>query len=281
MPELRRIAPLGVNSLRGITPNNDPGEPPELRWVDPRELLVDETYQRQIGEAGIRLIRRIVAEFDWASFEPPLCIETPEGLKVTNGQHSATGAASHPRVDKIPVMVSRSREVSGQAKSFIDINTNRVGVTRTQLYHSAIVAGDEETLAIQAIAKETGVRVLKNPPPKAQFKPGDTASVSTLYGLYRSRGPAALHTILSLLRTRTPITATELLALELLMFDPDYRGNFDPAIVGTIVAASSGYEQREAEAIAATHMKPQYAGLAMVWYRRVPRKDAAPVLRRV
>lgn len=280
MAELRRVEALRGLRLRGVTPNPDIGEPPELRWVDPTELLVDESYQRQIREAGIRLIRQIVGAFDWASFEPPLCIETPEGLKVTNGQHSATAAASHPLVTRIPVMVSRQRDVTAQAKSFLDVNVHRVAVTRTQLYHSAIVAADDEAVAIERIVRDAGIHILKNPPPKAQFKPGDTVSVSTIAMLYRRRGEAALRTMLGLLRTRAPIGATELRATELLMFDPDYRADFDPATVGPIVAASSGYEQREAEAIAATHTMPQYAALAMVWYRRVPRKIAAPRLRR-
>jgi hypothetical protein len=277
--KLRCIQPL--SSLRGVTPNEDVGEPPELRWVDPCSLLVDDSYQRSIRGSGISLIRRIVDEFDWSSFEPVLAIETPDGLKVTNGQHSATAAACHPRIKLIPVMVSRPREVREQAKTFLNVNTNRVAVTRTQLYHSAVVAGDEETLAVEKIARQAGVRVLKTAPPKTDFKPGDTVSVSTIFRIYRGRGPAALRTILTMLSSRAPIGATELRALELLMFDPDYRANFDPLTVGLIVAASGGYEQREAEAIAATHMRPQYAALAMVWYRRVPRKAAAPALRKV
>jgi hypothetical protein len=282
VPDLRHITPLAPASLRGVTPNDDVGEPPEMRWVDPRDLLVDETYQRRIGEKGITRIRQIIGAFDWASFEPPLCVETEAGLLVTNGQHSATAAASHPRVQLIPVMVSQARDAQGQAQAFVNVNANRIAVTTTQLYHSRLAAGDEETLAVAAIAAEAGVRVVRNAPPRKQFKPGDTASVSTIFDLYRSRGPAALQTILRLLASRAPVGATELRALELLMFDPDYRRDFDPETVGPIVAASSGYEQREAEAIAQVHVKPLYAALAMVWYRRVPRRIAGtPAMRRV
>jgi hypothetical protein len=48
----------------------------------------------------------------------------------------------------------------------------------------------------------------------------------------------------------------------------------------SIVSASSNYDRNEAEAIAATREKPLYRALALVWYRRKPRKKGQPELRR-
>jgi len=278
---LRPIASLAPASLHGVRFNEDVGDPPELRWVDPATLWVDDTYQRRIGKEGTALIRRILGRFDWSKFQAPNVIETPHGLVITNGQHSATIAATHPAVELIPVLVSRPRSVARQAESFIAINTDRTAVTKPQLFHSALVAGDPEIIAIQKVMDETGVRVPRSPPPRKDlYKPGDTVAVGTVIDFYRSHGPGALRTALSLLKTRRPIQMIEVRALELLMFDPDYRGNWDPAAVGPIVAASSGYERREAEAMALTHERPLYAALALVWYRRVPKKIASPELRR-
>lgn len=275
---LRRIEPLGPSSLRGIVIDPEAGEPPELRWVDPTTLLVDEVYQRRIGEAGIALIRRSLEDFDWASVSAIKAVETEEGLKVTDGQHTAVILATHPGVTLAPVLVTRDLAIRGQAKAFVDHNSNRIAVTRTQLHHSRLVARDGDAILLDRACTGANVRVLKNPPANGGYVAGDTIAVGTLGSILKRRGIEFLTEILALLQTRSPITATELRAVELLRFDPDYRCDWDADSVGAIVAASSGYELREAEAIAATRRRPNYVVLAMVWYRRVPRKVSASVL---
>src|SRR5206468_3742977 len=105
---LRSIRALPAESLRGITAAAGIGEPPVFELVDPRDLFVEDSYQRDVGANGIKLVRKIYAGFDWSRFKPPVCVRIPEWdgvLVCIDGQHTAIAAASHPEVLKIPVMI--------------------------------------------------------------------------------------------------------------------------------------------------------------------------------
>lgn len=275
------LRPVAAHPLRGVKPAPDPGQPPEVRWVDPTVLLVDETYQRALSHKSITLIREIIANFDWAAFNAPTVVETPQGLKVTNGQHSAIAAASHPLVTQIPVLVSAPRALAAEAEAFLSQNKRRLALTSPQAYISAVAAEDPQALALARILADTGTTVLRNPKPKDAYRPGETIAVETLARLLHRRGPETLREYLTLLASRAPILALELQALDTLKNDPDFRARYNPALVAPIVAASSDYERHEAEAIAATRARPRYYALALVWARRLPNlTPSAPTLLR-
>ena len=143
---LRRIEPislLAVGTMPGIHPADIGGEAnPSVIWIAPEHLLIDDEYQRQIAVLGRRLIRRIVANWSWRKFKPPVVTLTDKGYEVIDGQHTATAAASHPDIDTIPVMVVSTKDRADRADAFIAHNTDRVGVTSTQLHFSSVAAGD-------------------------------------------------------------------------------------------------------------------------------------------
>lgn len=271
---LRKIEPL---SLRGLSPR-DPGPLPQLAWVDPHQLLVDESYQRGLSEAGRKLIRKIVNEFDWARFKPPAVVETDDGYCVIDGQHSAVAAVTHPGVELVPVLLHAERNQGEQAGAFISHNRDRLRVTDTQLHASAVVAGDPAALAVDRACRAAGVRVLRAPPGTGGYQPGDCVAVGTLGQLVRRRGEEGATALLRLLATRAPVTANEIRALDILKHDPDFRDDWDEERAGQIVRASSDYERREAEAIALTHERPLCRALALVWHRQMPRRRAEPQL---
>jgi hypothetical protein len=47
-----------------------PGPAPQLQWVETKDLVVDMTYQREIGKRGAANIRQIAENFDWSKFAP-------------------------------------------------------------------------------------------------------------------------------------------------------------------------------------------------------------------
>ena len=51
--------------LPDVVPAEISSEPPEIRWVDPADLWVDEKYQRSLSERSVRLIRKIVTEWSY------------------------------------------------------------------------------------------------------------------------------------------------------------------------------------------------------------------------
>lgn len=56
MSSKRNIAAI---TLADFDPAPVPTARPEITWIDPRELLVDETYQRNLSERSLTLIKRI------------------------------------------------------------------------------------------------------------------------------------------------------------------------------------------------------------------------------
>ena len=59
---MRNVAPI---ALDGVTPRDLSGEPgPSVEHVDPRGLMVDDTYQRNPSARTLALVRRMVS--DWS-----------------------------------------------------------------------------------------------------------------------------------------------------------------------------------------------------------------------
>jgi hypothetical protein len=111
--------------------------------VDPSTLIVEVGYQRDLSGKSLRLIKNIVANWDWAKFKPPVCAYSPDGLFVIDGQHTAIAAASHPGIKKIPVMVVHRPDIEDRAAAFVSQNMNRVAMSPLQIFHAQLVAGDK------------------------------------------------------------------------------------------------------------------------------------------
>lgn len=130
----RPIAPIEIN---GFVPGGTTRALPIFEWVDPATLLVDEGYQRDSSERSLKLVRKIVAGWDWAKFKAPCAVMTDAGLELIDGQHTAIAAATHPGVEKIPVMIVDVDQRAERAAAFIGHNKDRVAVTAAQLHVAA------------------------------------------------------------------------------------------------------------------------------------------------
>ena len=137
MTSYRSIKPL---PMPDVTPGGADMPEPKFERVDPASLMVDETYQRNLSERSVRLIRKIVARWDWRTFMPPVVVKTKDGLHVIDGQHTAIAAASHPAIKQIWVQVVRADDVEDRARAFLGRNRDRITVTPTQLHVAAVAA---------------------------------------------------------------------------------------------------------------------------------------------
>lgn len=100
-------------------------------------------YQRDVGKAGLKLIKKIISTFSWAKYKLPTVVQTDEGLIVIDGQHTAIACASIPDLGKIPVAVVAVASTEEQALAFLGINKDRLNVGHVQLHHAAAASGDE------------------------------------------------------------------------------------------------------------------------------------------
>jgi hypothetical protein len=148
--------PVKPIPLGGITPRPIASRLPTFGWADPKSLLVEPDYQRDLSTRSIKLIRRIAENFDWLHVKPPVCARSNGKLCVIDGQHTAIAAASR-GLPRIPVMIVEARDVERRAKAFVAHNTDLLNVTPIQLWHSRLAAGDVDVRAAASACKAAGV----------------------------------------------------------------------------------------------------------------------------
>lgn len=275
MNDLRPIEPINISDLDTAAPET--GEPICER-VDPKTLMVDPAYQRSIGERGLRQIRRIVEAWDWTKYKPPICAYAEHDgqtvLKVLDGQHTATAAASHPNIGMIPVMIVEAADVPAQAAAFVGQNTQRLGVTPLQVFFAEVTAGDPDALDVMNTCARAGVTVLRTPPSRSEFKPRETVSITAIKALVDKRGVMKARLILTVLAEANlaPITADHIKAAEFLMTEPDYCDQFEAAdLVREIVTAGKAAEH-DAKVFSVAQKVPVWRALAVQWFRKTRKK---------
>jgi hypothetical protein len=70
-----------------------PGPAPFLEWIDTDKLVVDVTYQREIGRRGATNVNQIAENFDWSKFAPVIAAPVEGGqFAIVDGQHRTTAA---------------------------------------------------------------------------------------------------------------------------------------------------------------------------------------------
>lgn len=265
---LRRIEPL---AFPDIEPGGADMARPVYRDVSPTDLLVDESYQRNLSERSRTIIRRILTRWDWRAFKPPNVAEIGDELHVIDGQHTAVAAASHPAIDTIPIQIVDGPETADRATAFVRINSDRVGVTGTQLHHALVAAGDEDALTIEQVCSRAGARVLKAPPGGGLWKEGDTVAVKTIAAIIRRRYAIGARKVLSLLveARMAPISRDALMAVESLLFEPEYASSFRPEDLATLIRERHAEMAREAKLFSIEHRVPVWRGLSAHLYRNV------------
>ncbi|QND67657.1 hypothetical protein HB777_29445 [Mesorhizobium loti] len=269
-------------SIAGMKPHAPSTGQPIVEYVDPRGLYIDPAYQRSIGERGLRLIRKIIENFEWSKFKLPTCCysENHAGetvLFVLDGQHTAIACASHPDIQTIPVQIVEAATVEEQADAFIGLNTERLGVTKLQLHQAAVTAGDSEAVTIDQVCERAGIKLIRSAPGNGKFKPGDTQAVSALGALIDKRGAMKARLILEVLAKAecAPITANQIKAVDLLMSDSEYCEAFDPADLTREIEVSADIAENDAKIFAAAHKVPQWKALAIVWFKKVKKRRGA------
>lgn len=206
---LRAIQPLSLPSTERAVVK---GKRPDLRWVKPTDLLVDETYQRDLTRQSISLIGDIVKNFAWNRMKPPIVTPVGKGLHVIDGQHTAIAAASL-GLEALPVFVVDAVDLIDRAGAFVTHNRARVNISKLQIHRALLAAGEETAVEMQSVCDKVGVR-LRVLSRSSAINVGDTASVSTVRAIVETHGPMrARQTLEACVKgKRAPIGEAELLA---------------------------------------------------------------------
>lgn len=224
---LRRITSLNQT---GLAPN-DPGPAPRTIMLKLTQLRINEDYQRKLTSASIGLIRKIANDFQWSRYKLPSVVLI-DGLtdeltqlpvyEVTDGQHTAIGAATNGHIKELPCMpaLTASSSLQERAASFVQLNTNRLAMTPMAIYHASLIAGDPLSLVIDQACRDTGCTMLKVPPALGMYQVGDLVCVAALKALAKEGGYAWLRRLLALgvACDLAPISRDWLVAFKILLF---------------------------------------------------------------
>ena len=271
---LRPIKPIAI---AGVVPAEIGETIPAFEWVDPTTLMVEDSYQRSLAAKSVTLIRKIVSDWDWNRMKPPIVARNASGhLCVVDGQHTAIAAASHPGIEKIPVMIIESGAVSGRAAAFIGHNRDRVAMTPMQMHYAAVAAGDEIAVAVAEACRKTGVTILKVPPPNGFYKLGDTVAVASISSIVERKGVPGGSRVLKVLidAARSPIRSDEVKAVSALLFEQDYAGQVSEFDLATVIRSKSADDwaaQAETRVRKGRKM-PLWRAISIVWFQSLPKR---------
>jgi hypothetical protein len=213
----RAIVPLAMPA--GVRPAPVATAAPTFRMVRPTALLVEESYQRDLSPRSVKLIRKIVSGWDWAKFKPPVCAETPDGLHVIDGQHTAIAAASHPDIGEILVVVVEAPEVESRAGAFVAHNRDRLAMSALQIFVAEVTAGSAEAISVLKAVTSGGGRIPRNTPAKGGSRPGEIVAIAAARRVHSANGPERLERLVRIAVASgvKPISSTVVYGLQALL----------------------------------------------------------------
>jgi len=271
---LTKLRPIKPMSFPDLAPSQALGEKPVLKWVETTSLLVDGTYQRDLSERSIRLIRRMIEGFAWNRLKPPIVVKAgPASFHIVDGQHTAIVAATL-KIPQIPVFVVQADTLDERARAFVGHNSDRIVVSPFDIYRALLASGDPDAVDVDAVCKRAGVRIRLISPSSAVAE-GDTAAVGLIRAMVKRRGPMLARMVLQCLvkAKRAPITAAEILATERIVCE-DRRGVDLDALTAVIrIEGTDGLNKAHAKA--RQNRTPLWRELANRWLRHLDGSMAA------
>lgn len=266
---LRPIKPM---TFPDITPNEALAAEtrPVLRWVPPCELMVDETYQRDLSRKSIAVIKGAVSGFSWAKYKPPIVTEdgAKKKLHVIDGQHTAIAAATI-GLKSIPVFIVGAESLDARARAFVAHNTDRVRVTSIQMWHALVAAGDPDACDVANVCKRAGVRIREYSQASA-IAEGDTKAVGLIRKLVDRHGVQKARIVLqALVKAKlAPLDASAIrAAAEILCVS---RPQLDPEHLTAAIRIDGGRAGiAKAEARAKVKMVSAWSELTARWLKLI------------
>ena len=271
---MRQIKPV---TLEGLKPAKITTAMPVYKVLPLDVLRVDECYQRELNQKSLHLIKKIVNEWSWNAFKPLIVARDGAFYDIIDGQHTAVAAATHGGIPALPAMVVEANTQIEQADSFARQNRDRIRVSPLQLHFADLAAGKDDALLVQEVCEAAGVVVLRYAPHASKgFEAGQTISVQAIDALIkRITAREAIRVLSVCARARCkPVSALYIRAVERLLFDPEYRGQFSEDKLVKILTNHGAVLEDEASRFAAEHRTTNWRALASVINMRSHRRRA-------
>jgi hypothetical protein len=136
--------------------NSISGEKGEFKQIHKKQLSIDVVYQRQVSRDSVRKIAR-----NWKWGECGALIVSLRSGKyfIIDGQHRWLAAKSRCEIDFLPCMVYNCKNTSEESKLFFNLNIMRKSLRSVEKHKALMVAGDEDSITLQNICDEFGIKI--------------------------------------------------------------------------------------------------------------------------
>jgi hypothetical protein len=177
-----------LNVERFSVPKSDfaPGPAPMQDWIETDKLVVDDSYQREIGRRGAHNVAQIAEAFDWSKFAPVIVAPVEGGkFAIVDGQHRTTAAMLR-GLTSVPCHIVQADRAQ-QAAAFAAVNGNITKTTSSQLFFARLSAGDGQCQAVSRACLDAGITILRSNKSHLQMKQGQTTAAACMarcLGLY-------------------------------------------------------------------------------------------------
>ncbi len=190
---------------------------PMLQWVEIAQMVVDDQYQRPITKRGWAIINQIARNFRWACFTPVLLAPIEGGrFAIIDGQHRVH-AATICGVKSVPAMVVPIAATE-QAQAFLQVNTQRQGMSQFSLYKAGLASGEPWAKACESAVADAGCRLMSFHPSAKNKKPGEIYAVGMVRQMVeRGHADAVTRTLQAIRLIDTGGNASVLLYTEWLL----------------------------------------------------------------
>src|SRR5690606_13394906 len=149
-------------------------------------------------------------------------------------------------------------------------NRLRIGVTPLHECFAEVTAGDDDALDVLKTCERAGVTILRSPPSRSEFKPGESVSITAIKALVDKRGVMKARLVLEVLAKAdlAPITADHIKAAEYLMTEPEFCDQFEAEDLTREIETSGKTAEHEAKVFSVAQKVPVWRALAVQWFKK-------------
>lgn len=146
--------------------------PGELMYVEKHLLNIDHEYQRTLN---IAKSRDLASAWSWIACGVIVVGVRDGAYYVIDGQHRVSAALRRSDIKTLPCIVFSTSGIHGEARGFLDANTNRKPMQSIEKFRAMLVAGDDTAEFVSDVLKNNGVSLVN----RAQH-PKELKSVTAL-----------------------------------------------------------------------------------------------------
>jgi hypothetical protein len=181
---------IDAASLTPVEPETVLGEKPRMAWIALASLRIDDRYQRNVLEVGLRNVYHIARHFDWRKFAPVIVAEIGDTFAVVDGQHRCYAAALR-GIKDVPCLVIKAT-LAEQAAAFAAINGKVTRISELHVHAAAVTAGESAAVELHDACEAAGVAICRYPVPENKMLPGQTLAIGALRQCLKTHGADAL-----------------------------------------------------------------------------------------